>query len=78
MVASLVPIERARNAGELNMSQSNQDKLRSIVERTDFLRAVNFTPEQREYINNVEDWVCRDPYEAAQYIAWLEDALSDE
>lgn len=49
--------------------------MRTIEERTDFLRAVEFDFEQRQEIESVVEWLTDFPDEAAAYIVWLEDSL---
>ena len=52
--------------------------LRPIGERTDFLRAVIFSNEQRDEIDRIMEWLADFPDEAAGYIVWLEKLLDSE
>ena len=47
----------------------------TIDERTGFLRAVIFTDEERDEIDDIMEWLADFPDEAAAYIVWLEKLL---
>ena len=45
---------------------------RSIEERTEFLSAANFCPEDDQKIEDIMEWLSDNPFDAASYIVWLE------
>lgn len=51
--------------------------MRTIEQRTEFLQAVKFDFEQRQEIERVLEWLTDFPDEAASYIVWLEDSLTE-
>ena len=54
------------------------NNMRPIAERTDFLRAVIFSDEQRDEIGRIMEWLADFPDEGAGYIVWLEKLLDSE
>jgi len=51
---------------------------REISDRTEFLRAIIFTDDERDEIDRIFEWLADFPDEAAAYIVWLEKLLEDE
>lgn len=45
---------------------------RTIDERTEFLLAVSWTPEQMDEIERIEQWIRTSGLRPAEYIVWLE------
>lgn len=52
--------------------------MKTIEQRTEFLRAVNFTESERDEIDRVDDWIMSEYFTPAQYIVWLEKMLEGD